>query len=324
MAQNLRIVGLDIAKHKADACIRSLGLRRSAPSTAEGVAEMVAWLRANEVGTAVMEASGGYERVWATALREAGLAVRIVDPKRVRHFARSAGRLAKNDPIDAEMIAWFAETFDDAIQTPHDPDREQLDLMVTARSALLKLRVQLENHGEHRQPRAAARALAAVAKVLRIQLAKLEAAIAAEIEAKPRFAQRAAIIQSVPGLADQTVAGLIAWFPELGHIDNKAAAALLGTAPYDDDSGGHKGVRRIKGGRQELRNLVYMATLGAATQHNAVLKAYYQRLRAKGKQAKVALVACMRKLIVILNTMLARGETWNPDLQRPPAPAPAA
>lgn len=324
MAQNLRIVGLDISKHKADACIRSLRLRLSAPTTSQGLAEMVAWLRTNEVGTAVMEASGGYERAWAAALREAGLDVRIVDPKRVRHFAKSAGRLAKNDPIDAEMIAWFAETFEDGIRSPHDPEREQLDLLVTARAALVRLRTQVENHGEHRQPRAVTQALAAVAKTLRLQLAKLEAAIAAKIAANPCFAERAAIIQSVPGLADQTVAGLIAWFPELGHIDNKAAAALLGAAPYDADSGEHKGVRHIKGGRQELRNLIYMATLGAATRHNAVLRAYYQRLRAKGKAAKVALVACMRKLIVILNTMLARAETWNPDPHHRPALAPAA
>ena len=121
----------------------------------------------------------------------------------------------------------------------------------------------------------------------------------------------------MPGLGDQAIAGLIAWAPELGRITNQAAAALIGAAPYDDDSGERKGVRHIKGGRRKLRNLLYMPVMGAATQHNPVLKAYYQRLRARGKEAKVALIACMRKLIVILNTMLARDQTWSP----PPAKA---
>jgi transposase len=116
----------------------------------------------------------------------------------------------------------------------------------------------------------------------------------------------------VPGLADQAIAGVTAWFPELGHVSNEAAAALVGVAPYDDDSGERKGARRIKGGRRKLRNLLYMPVMGAATQHNPVLKAYYLRLIAKGKPAKVAIIACMRKLIVILNTMLARDQTWNP------------
>ena len=116
----------------------------------------------------------------------------------------------------------------------------------------------------------------------------------------------------MPGLGEQAVAGLIAWAPELGSVTNEAAAALVGVAPYDDDSGERKGQRSIKGGRRKLRTLLYMPIMGAATQHNPVLKAYYQRLRARGKEAKVALVACMRKLIVILNTMLARNQTWNP------------
>jgi transposase len=328
MARNGRIVGIDIAKAKADGCIRSLRLRCSEPSTPEGQAAMLAWLLANGVRAAVMEASGGDERSWAQVLRGAGIAVRILDPKRVRHFAKAAGRLAKNDPIDAETIAWFAETFDDEVGQPHDPAREELDVLVTARTGLAQLLVQVDNQGEHQPPPILAKAYAAVAKSLRTQLKRLDAAITARIKANTGFAERARIIQSVPGLADRTLAGLIAWAPELGHITDKQAAALVGVAPYDDDSGERVGERHIKGGRQELRNLVYMATLGAATRHNPVLKTYYLRLRAKGKKAKVALVACMRKLIVILNTMLARGQTWNPPtppaMPTNPAAVPAA
>jgi transposase len=312
MAQNDRIVGIDVSKRKVDACIRSLGAGLSAQSTPEGQAELVAWLRANRVRLAVMEASGGYERSWAEALRAAGIEVRIVDPKRVRHFAKAAGRLAKNDPIDAETIARFAETFPDQVARSRDPAREALERLVTARATLKAIEAQIAQLGEHDQPGVVAKAHAAVAKTLRAGLRKLEAAIAGKIKANPVFARRAEIIESVPGLADQATAGLIAWLPELGDITNQAAAALVGVAPYDDDSGKHKGVRYIKGGRRKLRNLLFMPVMGAATQHNPVLKAHYQRLRAKGKEAKVALVACMRKLIVILNTMLARDQKWDP------------
>jgi transposase len=312
MPQKTRVVGLDVAKGKVDACIRSAGLRLSVASTPEGRAELVAWLRANRVGRAVMEASGGYERSWAEALRAAGVTVRIVDPKRIRHFAKAAGRLAKNDPIDADTIAWFAEAFPDGDVQPHDPAREEVDRLVQARAALKELEGRIAQQGEHGPPAIVAKALGAIAKTMRAELRKLEAAIAAKIKANPGFARRAEIVGSFPGLADQTAAGVIAWLPELGHVTDGAAAALIGAAPYDDDSGERKGQRHIRGGRRKLRNLLYMPVMGAATQHNPVLKAYYQRLRAKGKEPKVALIACMRKLIVILNTMLARDQTWNP------------
>ena len=312
MPQETRFVGLDVAKSKVDACIRSEGLRMSAPSTPEGRAELVAWVRANRVGRAVMEASGGYERGWAEALRAAGVEVRIVDPKRIRYFAKAAGRLAKNDPIDADTIARFAEAFPDGEAQPHDPARDEIDRLVAARPALKDVEDRIKQQGEHGPPSIVAKALAAIAKTTRAELRRLDAAIAAKIKANPGFARRAEIVTSVPGLAGQTAAGVIAWAPELGRIRNEAAAALIGAAPFDDDSGERKGQRHIRGGRRKLRNLLYMAVMGAATQHNPVLKAYYQRLRARGKQAKVALIACMRKLIVILNTMLARDETWNP------------
>ena len=312
MPQETRVVGLDVAKNEVDACIRSEGLRMSAPSTPEGRAELVAWVRANRVGRAVMEASGGYERGWADALRAAGVKVRIVDPKRVRHFAKAAGRLAKNDPIDAETIARFAEAFPDGGPQPHDPAREEVDRLVQARSALKDTEDRIKQQREHQPPAVVAQALAAIARTIRAELRRLEAVIAARIKANPAFARRAEIVTSVPGLAGQTAAGVIAWLPELGRIRNEAAAALLGAAPFDDDSGERKGQRHIRGGRRKLRKLLFMPVMGAATQHNPVLKAYYQRLRARGKQAKVALIACMRKLIVILNTMLARDQTWNP------------
>ena len=312
MAQNdMVVVGIDIAKHKVDACIRSLSLQGTFPSGAEGRRKLIAWLRKHKVGKAVMEASGGYERDWAKALHQAGIGIRIVDPKRVRSFARSAGQLAKNDAIDAVMIAWFAETFGEAKGQAYDAAREKLSKVMNARQGLLDLQINLQNRSEHAGPELVQRMQARLLKKIALEMTRLEAAIAAMIKATPHFAERAEIIESVPGLGEITSAGLIAAMPELGQVSNKVAAALLGTAPYDDDSGRRHGDRHIKGGRRKVRNLFYMACLGAATRHNPMLKSFYRRLIAKGKEPKVALVACMRKLIVILNTMIARGEKWD-------------
>jgi transposase len=314
MAQNdLVVVGIDVAKDKVDACIRALGLRQTFPSTTQGHRKLVAWLRKHKVNKAVMEASGGYERAWAKVVREANIEVRIVDPKRVRSFALSAGRLAKNDTIDAEMIAWFAETFRDAPGQTHDPVHEELQALVKARLSLIDFRMRLVSQSEHASPGLVRKAHGRILKSLTGEIAKLEAAICAKIKSMPDFAERAEIIESVPGFAQTSSANLVAGMPELGQVSNEIVAALIGVAPYDDDSGKRRGERHIKGGRRWVRNAIYMPCVGAATLNNPVLKAYYQRLIAKGKEPKVAIIACMRKLIVILNTMIARRQKWDPS-----------
>jgi transposase len=313
MAQgNLVVVGIDVAKDKVDTCIRSLSLRQIFPATPQGQRKLVAWLRKHQVNKAVMEASGGYERVWAKVLREASIEVRIVDPKRVRGFALSAGRLAKNDTIDAEMIAWFADTFRDAPGQKHDAAHEELQALVKARLSLIDFRMRLVGRREHAAPGLVRNAHARILRSLASEIARLEAAICAKIKSMPDFAERAEIIESVPGFAETSSANLVAGMPELGQVSDEIAAALIGAAPYDDDSGRRRGERHIKGGRRWVRNAIYMPCVGAATQNNPVLKAYYQRLIAKGKEPKIAIIACMRKLIVILNTMIARRQKWDP------------
>jgi transposase len=310
MAQEQVVVGIDVAKGKIDAAVRR-GAEGCFANDPQGRRQLLAWLKAHAVGKAVMEASGVYERSWARLLRAAGLAVVIVDPKRVRHFAKSAGQLAKNDPIDARMIAWFGEAFEHRGK-PEDAAREELDQLVTARRGLSRLKEKIDNWGEHEQPKVVQKAYQALLEEITRQQARLEALIADRIEQSEHFAERAEIIQSVPGLAGNSAAALLAFLPELGQVDRQAASALLGVAPFDDDSGKRRGHRHIQGGRRKLRCLLFTPILGAATQHNSVLKACYRRLIAKGKEHKVALVACMRKLICILNTMLARGEKWDP------------
>jgi transposase len=328
MAQSEVVVaGIDVAKDKVNACIRSSSQPQTFSSTTEGRRALIRWLRKHKVGKAAMEASGGYERDWAKVLREAGIEVRVFDPKRVRNFARSAGRLAKNDAIDAEMIAWFAETFTDAPSQASDAAREKLAQIVNARQSLLELQTSLQNQSEHATPDVVQKMQARLLKQIAGEVAKLEVAIAAMVRATPHFTELAAIIESVPGLGKTTSASLIAAMPELGQVSNEVAAALLGVAPYDDDSGKRRGDRHIKGGRRKVRNLFYMACLGAATRHNPMIMAFYDRLITKGKEPKVALTACMRKLICILNTMIARRQKWDAGrykVSEPARPLPSA
>lgn len=310
MAQEQVVVGIDVAKEKVDVAIRR-GAEGCFANDPQGRRQLLGWLKEHAVGQAVMEASGGYEKSWTQLLRKAGVEVVIVDPKRVRHFAKSAGQLAKNDPIDARMIAWFGEAFEHRGK-PEDAAREELDQLVTARRGLSRLKEKIDNWGEHEQPKAVQKAYQALLREVDRQQVRLEALIADRIEQTEAFARRAEIIQSVPGLAGNSAAALLAFLPELGQVDRQAASALLGVAPFDDDSGKRRGHRHIQGGRRKLRCLLFTPILGAATRHNPVLTAYYQRLIAKGKAHKVALVACMRKLVCILNTMLQRGEKWDP------------
>jgi len=185
--------------------------------------------------------------------------------------------------------------------------------IVNARLGLIDLQTELQNRGEHSVPDVVQKMQARLLKKIAAELATLEAAIVAMVKATPRFAELAEIIESVPGLAEITSSSLIAAMPELGQVSKEAISALLGVAPFDDDSGKRHGERHIKGGRRKVRKVFYMACVGAATRHNPVLKAFYRRLIAKGKKPKVALVACMRKLIVILNIMIARREKWDPN-----------
>ena len=305
------VAGIDVAKDKVDACLRSIAERPVLPSTTEGRRRLIAWLRQHNVAKAVMEASGGYEKEWAKALRKAGIEVWVVDPKRVRNFALSAGRMAKNDKIDADTIAWFAETFKEGPSQIHDADQEELQGLVKARLGLVEMRARLCQSG-HGATGLAQKANARILKQLDGEIAKFEAAICAKVKSTPELAERAEIIASVPGLGEVSAANLVAGMPELGRVSGKVAAALIGVAPYDDDSGKRRGDRHVKAGRRWVRNAIYMPCVGAATLNNSILKAYYQRLIARGKEPKVAIVACMRKLIVILNTMLTRRQKWDP------------
>jgi transposase len=307
---------MDVSKESLDVYVLSCEQLRRFSNTAAGYAELVRWLKSIGVRLAVMEASGGYERGVAGALRRGAFEVRVVDPKRVRHFAKAAGRLAKNDRVDARMIAEFGAVFAHAPRCEITPDakRDQLSSLVAARQALMDHQTGLRNQISAACTGAARTALTAALKPIAKAIKKLEGLIAAAIASHPPFGALAARLDTVPGLGPTVIAALIAWLPELGRLDRRAIAALVGVAPFDDDSGKRMGQRYIQGGRRKLRNLVYMAAMGAATLHNPVLKAHYMALVNRGKLPKVAIIACMRKLITILNAMVAQQRDWTPHL----------
>jgi transposase len=322
MAHSDALVGIDVSKRWLDLHVPASREDRRVANAAGHFGELVAWLRSAGVDTAVLEASGGYERDVVEALRGAGLSVRVVDPKRVRYYAKAQGVRAKTDRIDARLIAAFGA----AIGAPAGGAREAEDPACTALGSLVGARQDLIAHQTGLTHQAASlpqgparRALVTAAAALAREIVRLDRQIAAAIARHPPFAALARRLASVPGLGPVTIAAIIAWLPELGRIGRRQIAALVGVAPDDDASGERIGQRYIQGGRRKLRNILYMATLAAATRHNPLLKTAYRRLVGKGKLAKVALVACMRKLLHIINTMVARGEDWKPTLAAGPA-----
>jgi transposase len=315
MAHSRDVVGIDVSKGTLDAFVLVHQQLRAVANAAAGHVELVKWLKSLGVRVAVMEASGGYERAIADVLRRAGFDVRIVDPKRVRHFAKAAGRLAKNDRIDARMIAEYGAIFavTERCEIAADPAREHLAGLVGARQALIEHQTGLRNQISIAPAGAARLVLAATLKPVAGAIRKLDRLIAAAIAAYLPFAVLARRLDTVPGLGPVTIAALIAWLPELGRLDRRSLASLVGVAPFDDDSGKRVGQRYIQGGRCKLRNIFYMAGMGGATRHNPVLGAYYTALIKRGKLPKVAIIACLRKLLTILNAMVAHQRDWEPN-----------
>ena len=257
-----------------------------------------------------IEASGGYERDVIIALVQAGLPVRHVNPWKLRQFAKAAGFLAKNDRLDAHAIARFVDTLP-CHEARHDPNIARLAELVTARRQLLDDRQRCSNQMELVRDTGLRRMQKRRIRQLDTDIAHLDQRIAEAIAAAPDLAERYNLLYSMPGVGPVLAATLIAFLPELGSLTNRQIAALVGVAPYDFDSGKMRGVRCIWGGRAKIRRVLFMAAQVAAM-HNPVLKAFKQRLIDDGKKPKVAIIAVMRKLIVMLNAMVRDNAPWQP------------
>jgi transposase len=316
MTEHALYAGIDVSKYRLDAALAP------APTTAGGdhisvassdLPQLVAWLKRFGPRLVVIEATGGYERETVAALAAEGLSVAVVNPRQVRDFARATGRLAKTDKIDARVLAAFALAVKPEPRPLKDDQAQALRDLVTRRRQLLDMR-------KAEKTRLQTRLSAAVRAGLERHLAWLDAEIAQAdddldglIRQSPAWRADEALIRTAPGAGPVLAKTLIAELPELGQLNGRQIAALVGVAPFNRDSGRMRGARSVWGGRASVRNVLFMATL-SAVQHNPLLKAAYQRLRAAGKPPKVALVACMRRLIITLNAMLKHRSEWSADL----------
>lgn len=310
MAQDAVFVGIDCGKAALDVAVYPGGESLQVANNQAGYRSLIAWLSAHRVALVGIEASGGYERSVRDALEREGIAVAVLDPARVRHFAKAKGQRAKTDPIDAALIAEFTGCFQPCA-TPADRRREELAGLLGLRRLLVDKRADIKK-ALARLPAEAAALAGPVLEALDGAVDALEGRITRQAEADAALSKTTQALRSAPGVGTLTALTLAVLVPELGRLSRGQAAALLGVAPYPDDSGQRRGTRRIAGGRDEARRALYMATLAAATgRRRGVLAEFYARLVGRGKPAKLALIACMRKLIVRLNAMLAHGQTWS-------------
>lgn len=305
------MVGIDVSKAHLDVAAEGARAVARFDNDAVGCAALAAAVAGAELS--VVEATGGYEMLIVRALMAAGIAVAVVNPRQVRDFARASGRLAKTDQVDARVIRHFARAMRPA-QIPHiDDGRIALAALVTRRRQLVDMAVAEKNRLEH-APEAVTALIDETITTLKAQLARVDAAIALAIEAEPDMAERRGLLLGVPGIGEVNAAVLIAELPELGAIDDKKLAALVGVAPMAHDSGILRGQRHISGGRAAVRCALYMATL-SAIRCSPAIKAFYTRLRAAGKPPKVAIVAAMRKHIIMINTIVRRKTPWSEPQQ---------
>ncbi len=304
-------VGIDISKAHADVHVRPSGRSARFGNDAEGWGQLLQWL-GDDVGSGrvVLEASGGYERALARRLLGTGLKVSVVNPRQVRDFARASGRLAKTDRLDAAVLAHYAEVFTPRTLSLPTAAEQALAEFSALRTSIVAqigaLSRQLEHHDMPEVVRITKRMIA----VLKAKQALLERRIAETMAGEPVLRDKAARLLSVPGIGPVVATTLITQLPELGTTDRRRIAALVGVAPINRDSGFMRGRRTIAGGRSAVRRDLFLATM-SAIRCNDALRAHYQKLVKAGCKKKVAIVACMRKFIVMLNAMIRDGTPWK-------------
>jgi transposase len=312
MSEQERWIGIDVAKAWLDvARAGEEGVSRVS-NDADGIAVLVAELSAAAPRLVVLEATGGYERAVTAALSVAGIPVAVVNPRQVRDFAKATGRLAKTDALDARVLARFAQQIQPPVRPLPDAVAQDLAALMARRRQLLEMRVAEQNRRPSLPPRLRP-ALDAHVVWLSRQLEDVDGELDRTLRDSPVWREKEALLRSIPGIGPVVARTLLAELPELGTLERGEAAALAGVAPLNQDSGRRQGTRRTWGGRGPVRAALYMAAVVAA-RCNPAIRALYQRLRAAGKPTKVALVACMRKLLLIANALLREGIPWSPEI----------
>jgi len=306
-------IGIDVAKKQFDMHLLKQNKDMQLSNDAEGISKCVQLCRESKPELIVMEATGGYERLLACHLQAEGFAVAVVNPRRIRDFAKAVGQIAKTDKLDARIIAQYADTLEPIPRERIDDNSRKLKALVARRKQLLEMRVAESNRKEHAIDKEVKRSIEAIVKAIESQINKIDSQIDDWIQKMPELKQRSEKLQSVPGIGPTTAHMLVTELPELGTLNRRQIASLVGVAPINRDSGIFRGKRMTGGGRRTVRSRLFMPTL-VAVRHNPVLKRYYLRLvDQEGKCKMVAVVASMRKLLCIMNTMLKNNQKWQPN-----------
>jgi transposase len=303
--------GIDVSKAVLDVALLPSGELLQFANDTAGIEELGKKLKAQAADLVVMEATGGYETAAATALVVLGLRVAVVNPRQVRDFAKATGRLAKSDRIDAQVIAAFGEAVEPEIVRLPDEDAREMEALLVRRRQLVAMRVQEVNRLALMQG-AMRKNIKAHIDWLEKQIDRLDIDLTAGLRSSPAWRAKDELLRSFKGVGPITSSTLLIDLPELGQLDRRAIAALVGVAPFNCDSGVMRGRRSIYGGRSHVRTLLYMAAT-TAIRSNPVIRAFYERLKSRGKPHKVAMVACMRKMLTILNAMVRQSTPWTPE-----------
>lgn len=305
-------VGIDVSKHRLDVHVRPSGEAWSVDNDAKGHARLAERLGALSPTLVVLEATGGYQAAVAAELVSAKLAVAVVNPRQVRDFAKATGKLAKTDELDAAVLAHFADAVRPEPRPMPDKLTLELQALVVRRRQLIDMRTAEMNRLETCRVVPVRRNIQKMITTLNKQIKKVEDDIDTTIRSSPAWREREDLLSSCKGIGSTSARTMLTQLPELGRLNRREIAALVGVAPFNHDSGKHRGKRSIRGGRSEVRSVLYMATV-SAVQHNPQIRTVYERLLAAGKKPKVALIACLRKLLTILNAMMRTNQPWRLD-----------
>jgi transposase len=301
-------IGIDVAKAQLDVAFRPEGKHLQVGNDPRGIARLLRIIERSQPALVVLEASGGYEAPLFERLSAKQIPVALLNPRHVRQFARASGRLAKTDGIDAEVLAHFAEVMKPEPRRLADADTRKLRILVARRYQLIQMMTAELNRQSHSLA-TLREGFAATIRCFKKQIANIDKQLMALIQAVPELRTKAELLRSTPGIGAVASSTLLARLPELGTLDRKKIAALVGVAPFNRDSGKLKGKRVIWGGRSDVRAVLYMSAL-VAIRRNPLLRDFYQRLRRAGKTPKLALTACMRKLIIMLNALIRHQTPW--------------
>jgi len=302
-------VGVDVGKTQLDIHLYERNISFTVNNDADGIRYALGRLGRYQVVRLVLEATGRYERAFVEAALHKQLPVLITNPLHIRRYAGAIGQLAKTDAIDARLIAQYAAVVQPPVRDHHSQEVLQIkDLLVRRRQVIEMLTMEKNRH--HIMPKFLQADIQRSIQHLQKQLEKVDRELNKRVEAEDAWRQKRDILLSMPGIGPAVVNTLLGDLPELGQLTQKQVAALTGVAPYNRDSGQFRGKRRIRGGRHTVRTILFMASL-TSIQHNKVIRAFYRHLVAQGKHKKVALTACIRKMIIILNAMVRDGKTWN-------------